>query len=212
MDEFLSDLSIYSVLIPLLTGLMLWKIQDANARIMILLLVFASFSQIGGNYLPVERNIRYNLYTIADAIFWALLFFRITQGKKQRVIIFSLYSGLILYALIIYFTKGVRQSFHSEIVCLNNIIQVMCVLIYFYECYYLEKINRLADDPVFWFCISLLFYAPCTYFLFTYSAVYKKVPRELWNLHHIMNTLLYLIITVGFLVKIKTNKYKMRWI
>lgn len=210
MNEFLKNLSVYSVLLPFLTGLILWKFQDANARIMFVLLVFASFSQIGGKYLPVEENIRYNLYTIADALFWSLLFYRNTIGRNARVIIFTLYTGLIIYASISYFSFGIQKVFFAEVVCLNNIIQVICVLIYFYERYNNEKMVRLADDSMFWFSLAILFYAPCTYFMFAYLNFFGK-SEQLWKYHNILNTLLYFIITIGLLVRVKKVKTHLQW-
>ena len=212
MNSFLENLSMYSVLLPLLTGIFIWKYNDANARIMVILMAFASYSQIGGNYLPVVKNIRYNLYTIADALFWSMLFYRNAIGQKARLLILILYSSLISYALINYITIGIKKEFFSEVVCMNNIIQVICVLVYFYGRYYNEKIVRLIDDSMFWFCLGILLYAPCTYFLFTYRTVKEEVPEELWNCHHVFNALLYIIITVGFLIRVKKINYQLKWI
>lgn len=212
MDNFLQNMSVFSVLLPLFTGLLFWKYQEANARIMVLLLVFASFSQLGGTYITVDRNLIYNLYLLIDASLWALIFYRNTTIRYARIMILILYSVLFIYALYSFYFKGIHNRFYSELVCLNSGIQVVCVLIYFYDKYFSEKILKLKEDPLFWFCLGILFYAPCTYFLFAFRYYLEKdVFDTLIPIHHVLNTLLYFLITVGFLVRVKKIKYLLKW-
>ena len=212
MDNFLSDMSIYSVLLPLLTGLVLLRFQDANARIMIILLAFASISQIGSKFLEVDRKIFYNSYILVDTLFWSLLFFRNTKAKYARMLILMLCLSLVTLSITVFIHNGISKAFYSYLVCFDNTIQLICVLIYFFERYTYETFTRLTDDSMFWFCIGILFYAPCTYFLFAYRWIKGSYLDELWNYHHILNTLLYLIITIGFLVNVKKVRLLLPWI
>jgi hypothetical protein len=200
------------VLLPLFTGLLFWKYQGANARIMIILLVFASFSQFGGTYIHGNKNSIYNLYTITDASLWSLLFYRNTHKKTARILILVFFSSLIAYAAYCFLSSGISERFYSELVCFDSSIQVFCVLIYFYEKYYSEKILKLKEEPLFWFCLAILFYAPGTYFLFVYWTVHGSPLAELWGYHGVLNTMLYLIITIGLLIRVKKFKPFLQWI
>lgn len=211
MGDLLNTLSVYSVLLPLLTGLLLWKFQDANARIMVILLAFASVSQVIGSHSKDHKFIIYNSYIVVDVIFWSILLFKNTSAKSARMLITVLCFSFLVYASYTFYINGISKKFLPYLVCCDNIIQVICVLIYFFEKYYNEKFTRLMDDSMFWFCIGIFFYAPCTYFLFVYRSFYPK-NYQLSMFHNILNTLLYLIITVGFLVRVKKVKTLLQWI
>jgi len=209
MDNFLLDMSIYSVLLPLLTGLLLLKFQDANARIMVLLMAFASIPQLSSKlgFRNEERRILYNLYILVDVFLWGYLFYRITNHRLAKNIIRVLCLSLFALCVYTYISQGIERRFYSYLVSFNNVIQVICVLIYFYEKYYNDKIIRLVEDSMFWFCFGILVYAPLTYFMFAFRFYIPKVELEpWWKYHHIINTLLYVLITIGFLISLKKNK------
>ena len=69
----------------------------------------------------------------------------------------------------------------------------------------------LKEEPLFWFSLAILFYAPCTYFMFAYRNFFGK-NEQLWKYHDILNTLLYFIITIGLLVRVKKVKTLLQWI
>jgi hypothetical protein len=211
MDNFLTDLSVYSVLLPLLSGLILWKFQDANAKIMVVLMAFASVSQIIGSQSKDHKSLIYNLYILIDVFFWSLLLYRNASARFIRALIVLLCMAIQLFSLYTFYQNGLNKNFYSYLICFDNLNQVICVLIYFYERYYNEKIIRLADDSMFWFCMGILFYAPCTYFIFVYRSTEGKVPSELGYYHDILNTLLYILITTGFLIRIKRVSAILKW-
>jgi hypothetical protein len=209
MEEFLLNLSTYSILLPFLTGLLLWRFQDANARIMIILLAFATLPQLSSK-LGFSRETKitfYNCYILMDILLWGFLFLRNTRSKRARAMIVTLCLVLVTYSILIFTANGTGKLFFSYLVSLNSIIQVICVLIYFYEKYSSEIFIRLVDDSMFWFCFGILVYAPLTYFMFAFRFyVPNKELANWWNYHHVINTILYLIITAGMLVPVKKTK------
>jgi hypothetical protein len=211
MENTLQVLSVYSVLIPLLMGLLFWKFQDANARIMIVLLAFATCSQLSEKIFPGQKNAFYNLYTIVDIFFWSVLLYINTRSKLTQAVFLILSISLITLALVVFISSGLNTRFYSYLVCFDSMIQVICVLVYFYEKYKTEEITRLADDSMFWFCIGILFYAPCTYFIFVFRSVNGILPVEIWIYHHVLNIFLYLIITIGLMMNYKRMKFLYRW-
>lgn len=211
MKDILEALSIYSVLLPFLTGLVLWKFQDANARIMIGLLAFASISQIIGSQSKDHKFLIYNLYIIIDVFFWTVLIFRNSITKISRIAILLPGTSLIIFALVKFFTQGINTQFYRNLVSFDLILLVIYVLIYFIEKYNSGKIISLKTDPMFWFCLGILFYAPGTYLLFsTRYFLSDEEFKSIWKFHHLFNILLYLLITVGFLTKIKSGALNKR--
>ena len=206
MDNLLQTLSVYSVLLPFFAGLVFWKFQDANARIMVVLLAFASVSQLSFILPDDKQNVIYNLYIIVDVFFWSLLLYRNAFSKIAKAIILILFLLFNTIALIEFYKNGISKSFITELVSLDLIIQVFFVLIYFIEKYRSGKITRLRKEPMFWFCLGIMLYAPGTYLLFsTRHIISDEVFKSVWKYHHLFNIILYLLITVGFLTRINKN-------
>ena len=204
MVKLLENLSVYSVLLPLFTGLVFWKIQDANARIMVVMLAFASVSQVFGSKSQDHKFLIYNLYSVMDILFWSILMLRNITLKISRVIIQSLFLFFMLYASLLFYRKGINQDFYTDLVSLDLIILVIFVLIYFIEKYKSGKNIELKKEPMFWFCMGELIYAPCTYLLFsTRHFISGKEFNSIWPYHHIFNIILYLLTTIGFLTHVK---------
>ncbi len=209
MGDLLNTLSVYTVLIPLVTGLALWKFQEGNARIMLALIAFASFTSIYPEFYPINKPLIYNLYIIMDVLCWSLMLYRSSSINLVRYIILSLLMSFM--AFYIWYVSGhenINHRFYHDFVCLDNVLQVMCVLLFFYEKYESEKILNLEKEPMFWFCLAILLYAPCTYLRF---ALYSS-NTYLNAFHSIMNVLLYMMITVGFTVKFSITKSMKQWI
>src|ERR1043166_10274763 len=119
MVKLLENLSVYSVLLPLFTGLVFWKIQDANARIMVVMLAFASVSQVFGSKSQDHKFLIYNLYSVMDILFWSILMLRNITLKISRVIIQSLFLFFMLYASLLFYRKGINKDFYTDLVSLD---------------------------------------------------------------------------------------------
>lgn len=203
MGDVLTILSIYTVIIPLLTGLVLWKFQEANARLMLILIALASFTSIYPEFFPDNKSLVYNLYIIADILLWSLMLYSSSRINFVRyIILFFFLLFLLIYIWYVYSHGHIAEEFFSDLVCLDSVLQVICVLLFFYEKYQTEQILNLEKDPMFWFCLAILLYAPCTYLRF---ALYNK-NTYLNNFHSIINILLYIMISVGFTVKFSMIK------
>jgi hypothetical protein len=211
MDNIIQYISIFSVIIPLLVGLFLFPKYNTEAKLMLLLLVLASLPQFGAQFIVNKNNLwaLYNLFIGCEAAIWALLFyFSIKKNSRWLILVFSsMFFSLYFYLVII---EGIANRFFSEMVCLSNLIQVLWVSIYFYQIYKSEDLFKIELKSMFWFCMAILIYAPCTYFLFAFNHFIRNNAslNYLWSIHGILNTVYYLLIAVGFLVTIKNRKWK----
>jgi hypothetical protein len=200
----LQYLSIFSVLIPVVIGLSISTRLDKNSSWIVLLVILASIPQLSALVLPElspYRNVLYNLYILCDATILALVFFLNSRIKAVKAVI-AMIAALQLLGITWTFTSiGLASEFASQFVCLNSLFQVLWVLTYFYERYMSDKIGSIEREPMFWFCLGILLYAPTTYFLFAYYKVIKlsKDPNvfQLWNLHNFLNICMYVLFTVG---------------
>ena len=204
--ELTHFLSIYSVLLPLLAGLLFFKSQEANARIMLLLLAFASIPQLASLFPnPKIKTPLYNLYILIDAVLWGYLFLRnikIPIIKKAVIAIISIQLFVTIY---VFAVNGIQNRFYAELICLHSLIQLIWVLLFFYNRYRKEEIQKLEHQSIFWFCLGILLYAPSTYFLFAFYPIIKGNDeyRPIWVAHDLLNTIMYVLFTFGFIVNIR---------
>jgi hypothetical protein len=209
--EFLGHVSILSVCLPFITGLILYKKLDTNSRVLVILLFFATIAQV--STYSTWADIFYNIYTVLDPVFWGYLFFR--NSKNQWIKMFILVTTFVqpVLSLSRFYSLGLSDQFYSQLVCLNNVLLLLWVLSFFYERYYTENIQALEKEPLFWFCLGILIYAPCSYFYFAFHETvrFKTNPFsvKIKAIHDLLNTAEYLIFTIGIYINVRKNaKYQ----
>jgi hypothetical protein len=204
--------SLFSVIIPCIAGILVYKYLEADSKMILILLICASLSQLAPVFLKNRNEIWsfYNLYIIIDVSFWGIIFFK----NQKNIAIKTIVAGILFLHLTItgffFHNFGIRNRFFTELVCFDSLAQVIWVLSYFYGLYKNEEVEKLEYKPMFWICLGILIYNPSTYFLFVY---YDKIKLSvsndylyLWRLHDLMNALMYLIFSVGMWInKIKYN-------
>ena len=209
---YLHKLSLYSVLLPLVVGLINYKYLEVNSKFVLLILLFASISQLSPEFYQNKAGnwLIYNVYTIIDTLFWGLIFWLNQKSATIRTFIFLIWLSHLSISLYFFYQYGIAYRFYYELVCLDSLVQVVWVLTFFYSIYYNENNKRLEYYPMFWFSMGVLLYTPSTYFLFAYySQIRLSLTREyqyLWRLHDLMNGLLYVSLSIGMWV----NRYRFK--
>jgi hypothetical protein len=189
-------------------GLINYRFLDANAKTLLLLVAFASVPHIAtiiNRDLPV---IYYNSYILTDSLLCPLVFLKssnISKIKRWLVLVLIINSCIVLAGLVL---GGISKRFYYELVVVNSIFQMLLVTLYFYELNYRNEYIVLKKERMFWFCIGLLFYAPCTFFVFLFynkiNHYYAKSDLNyLWQIHDFFNTLMYFLFGIGFMLKKK---------
>lgn len=206
VPDFLLSLSEYSILLPVITGAIYFKHQDINAKIMLLLVVFALIPQLASSILEVTtykkiRLLLMNPYTIIDATIWNILFYKNIKSIKIRVAIIIVTLMQFFYWTYLVATDGFQKKLFHELICLTSIVQVIWIVVLLYSRYKTEQILALEKQSLFWFCLGLFIYAPCTYFLFAFYDISRADEfKFLWTIHSILNALMYIVFTIGFFV------------
>lgn len=208
MTEVFKSISAWSIVIPIGVGLYYYRQFDANSRIMFALILLAAIPQLTVAIFDDEKyydNIRmmYNFYALLDPLAWAILFFLNIKNKRlqKAVVIISLLQIILWLTLL--GVKDIYKDVFKEMICLTSIVQVLWTAVFFYEQYNSYEVSRIETMPLFWFCLGILLYAPTTYFLFVfYDQLHDESSLDtyLWNIHSVINPLMYCIISVGFWV------------
>jgi hypothetical protein len=202
-------ISEYSILIPVSIGFIIFKYLDRNSFLIFLLMVIATFPQLAAHYASEEEeNILYNLYTVIDITIWGYVFFLNYKSKKLKFVIVLSMIAFILLSIFIFNKFGIKPSFIFELVCLASLMQICFILAYFYSLYTNEEWIELEKSPICCFSLGLLIYAPITYF---YFAFYTNVPPDLKLIHNIINTLMYLVFSIGLLTNLSNQPKSIRW-
>lgn len=209
MSNFLEQVSVYSILAPLLVGLVYFRQLDANSRAVMLLAMLAAIPHMAKAILGRgEGTPVYNAYALVDGVFWAAVYYRNCKQRALRHTIALLAAVVFAIALSVLLPGGFSARFHHELVCLNSIFEVLLVLVFCYEKYRADMDGPLSLEPVFWFSMGLLLYAPSTYFFFVFFPEVSDTKRTemvpLWNIHHLLNATMYLIFSIGMYV----NKWR----
>jgi len=203
--KILEYVSIFSVLIPLILGMIYYKRLDRNSRIVVILLAFATIPQLGV-FLP-SMLVFYNIYTILESAIWGYLFYKNSRNKTIRRVIVIIIISLVILSVYIFSISGIATRFFTEFVCLNSLLQVFWVLSFVYERYKREEIKAVEKEPIFWFCLGLLVYAPATYFRFAFYDLIGDKDYAVNIIHHLLNTAMYLIFSLGIIANvIRTSK------
>jgi hypothetical protein len=204
--DVLNFLSVYSSLLPLLLGMILIKHLDISSKLLLLLLSFANVAQFASLLPEISRvYIFYNVYTIIDLVLWALIFAYNITNTRHRKIILSIAGSLAVLYVAVNIRNGFGTRFFNEFVCINSVLQLLWVLTYFYEQYKGEELRSLGRQPIFWLCLGLLVYAPCTYFVFAFYNVImdESSYSHLAMIHSILNVIMYLIFSIGMYMNVK---------
>lgn len=209
MSNFLEQVSVYSILAPLLVGLAYFRTLDTNSRAVMLLAMLAAIPQMAKAMLGRgEGTPVYNAYALVDGVFWAGVYYRNCRQQALRHAIALLAVVVFAVALFVLLPGGFRGRFRHELVCLNSVFEVLLVLVFFYEKYRADIDGPLSQQPIFWFSMGLLLYAPATYFYFVFhpQVTGSKDPEMavLGNIHHLLNASMYLIFSIGMYI----NKWR----
>lgn len=219
----LGTLSIYSILLPLLIGLVFLRSLSKDSLIVWGIVLAGTIPQLMKAYFDgiqilfaFEKkqflNVAYNIYILVEF----LLIFFLFRGKfyqKLSNLIFNVtvFIYTVLSVSIIFF-NGITQRFLNELISVNSLIYTAWILIIVLEQYSVEtKLNITPVLPIFWFLAGMFLYASCTImsFLFWPSSQQKTtyISDVLKAIHAIFNITLYVFFSIGLLKEILVKKY-----
>lgn len=195
------QLSIWSVIIPFLAGVLWFKYLSRESKIIFLLVIVAIVPQIFTEFIVQGDflNTLYNIYTPCEFAIIYLLFNKacyINLFKKIRLASVILFFGLSGAIITRY---HINHRFLNEWVCMANLCYVAWISIFILQS--LLDNDEIPDYrfPMFWYVSGLMLYAPATalVFSFYYSIGKNELVKSLWIIHDIFNTTMYLFFAIG---------------
>lgn len=205
--EFITYLSMYSVLVPMAVGL--FKLQSLNSlqRWIGLLVLVTLLGELGvyildklwSNNLPVIH-----LFTLAQFVIIVCIMERglapMFSKKTFRIMILFFFCFSLMDA---FWWNGI-YSFNNYSRPMASLLLLFLALCFFYKTLRELKIKHLEQTPLFWLSIGLLIYFSGNLFIFLFTN-YVKVSNEalmtIWGIHAIFNIILNLTYSIALWIK-----------
>lgn len=207
MKEIIRTISIWIIVLPVLAGFINYKGLNKDSRWIFLLVLIAAVPQLLTFVIDEHNtllNISYNLYTLVEMVIIYFLFINkfSQQGNKWVV-----YSSAVLYlfvALYFFINEGFAAKFLNTLVCINNSIYMLWILLLLKEQYQVKESFIVKTNPFMWYLLGMLIYAPCSVIAFAlYHYIREQenvVIANLWVIQSICNILLYILFTIGLFI------------
>jgi hypothetical protein len=203
-SDIILQLSIWSVVLPLVAGFLFFKQLDEPSRIVFYVVVLATLPQLLTASLHHSKNLNivYNIYTPLEFIFIYFLL-----GNKYTKPIFRYISLCLVAVFFILLTVmiawfGLYWKFLNELVCAANTIYLIWIFMFILQSLLTDQKLMNHRLPMFWFISGLLIYTPCTIFVFAlaYYIENSKNPviHNLWSIHGVFNVTMYCLFAIGF--------------
>ncbi len=209
--KILQLLSEWIILLPFLTGVILFSRLKPTSRIIFIIVCAALLPQLATTFLKdIDKqglNIFYNLYTPIEFVLFLYLFS--VQRKWSKF--FYVISAIVVAAMIYFFyVFGIQEKVLFELICLVNLMYVIFIFHYFLYMFRDDEYLFTLRESFNWYILGLLLYAPCTFFLFAdylnTSANLHSGKSGLWIIHNVFNITLYIAFSIGFIKDRKQNR------
>lgn len=204
LSQIILQLSIWSVLVPLVAGLFFYRYMDDPSRIIFYVVICATIPQLLTLQMLHMKglNIIYNLYTLVEFVLIFLFVGIRLQTKALRRISYSMVALFVILSVWLVAFYGMYQKFLNELVCAANIAYLTWILMYILEGLLHEEKLMNARLPEFWFIAGLLLYASCTILLFSLTYYIKTstnpIIHNLWQVQGVLNVVMYILFAIGF--------------
>ncbi len=199
MQEILHQISIWIILLPLITGLWLSKKLSHKSLIILFLIIAATPPQLISNFFSKNlRNSFYNVYTIIEFFILYLYF----KGRFYSISCKRIFKGtFILYCIIslaiLFTSKSISARFISEWVSVNNLFYLLWIVIYFRDQYLLPEMELTFRDPFSWSLLGIFIYAACTSLHFVLYDIIQSSYLSIFQSS--FNILLYTLFAISFI-------------
>ncbi|WP_040495139.1 hypothetical protein [Fulvivirga imtechensis] len=175
-----------------------------KSRLILLLVLLACVPQLARAILGrvAVLNIFYNINVGIELVI-LYFFFNNSYSTPRKEQIFKV-SGIfcMLFGLISILYWGIEDKFLTEWLCLNNLVYTSWILLSVLDIY--ENDDRLLHTKrsYLFFLLGLFLYTSCTMLIFGLwhyiMATRDSLLKNLWIIHDVFNTIMYLVFFIGF--------------
>lgn len=206
----LENISIWIILLPLLTGSWFIKKMSRDSFIIFVLVIIATPPQLITAFFELRSNtlnLFYNVYTPIEFILLFFLFkpkFYSSVNKKIFIATGVLYVIISVLFLLLF---NLSKVFVNEWACVNNLLYIVWILMYISEIFSFNFAEIKKDTAFSYFLLGIFLYAQCTVLLFAlyYYISQSAVLGNTWIIQSLGNIAMYILFTLGILLDVKNK-------
>lgn len=207
LADFITDLSMYSIVIPLAIGIYRYKHLSAVQKLLSLVIILTLGGEIIGGIvakLKINNLYIFHLFTILQFILLTLVMEKGLTPFLTKRVLRRIALGFTLFALLDAFWWNGVHNFNNYARPLSSILLLCFALIFFYKTLRELQIKTLERAPLFWLSIGILIYQAGSLLIFLFSNYVKTSEAALvtiWGIHAIFNILLNISYSIALWVK-----------
>lgn len=201
----LTNVSTFSVLAPVVAGLICFRHLTPPLRVVFLLVMIAGAVEMLS--LPVFRGVGstltvYVIYTLIEFLLVSLFYYLLAQNPgHQKVIFWGSIAYIISFIAVLSIWENNSEHF-GYLSAVESVLIVLWVLLYLRQILYNQINMDLKRAPTFWVSVGFLLYFFGSFFLFASFSLLmedKVIAVQFYTvIHSALNILNYLLICVGF--------------
>ena len=204
----LATLSTYFIFPIAILGLLLWtRLSLLQKRIAVGLVIIASFQLVAillsaFHYSNLEG---YHIYILFELGVILYIFKDFLHRLFSFPIHFVLIGALICLEITLDLTISSISSFPSITRTTESVVVLLIALTYFFDTMRRQEVVHLTREPLFWVSSAYLIYFACNLLLFAFGTFIQNQSAEVfdvvWDIHAVLNILLYSILLIALLCK-----------
>lgn len=201
--EVFSDLSIWSVVLPVLIGLIYINKIRGTARIIWSISVFACIPQMVRffyDHAPITFIV-FNTYSVFEFFLIQFFFLKLLGNSREKRWIYFSSVLFIIYFSFLLLAIGFISRFLNEIVCFDFLIYTIGAFMILLKEFDQESTFFEVQFPDFYFLIGILLYSPVTVFIFSlwqYLQLHRSAPiGNIFIIHDVFNAIMYFLFAFG---------------
>lgn len=158
----------------------------------------ASFILVFG--FRVNSNWVQNIYYLIAPVFLAGLFFRSTNARAGRLVVFAALLVPVFGLINLMFIQG-WNTINSYTRAAGGFVVIILCLYYFYFLLQNLPMQKISQLPMFWINIGLLTYHSGTFVLFIFTDYLINVMKDnllyYWGFHNLLGIIQFVFILTG---------------
>jgi hypothetical protein len=152
----------------------------------------------------------YNSFTLVEFWIYGYFYFRLAEGVIFRRILFGFLLIFPIFWLVTVFFLFGFNTWNSYVIIIGSFFSVLFALMYYYRIITAREILSLRILPEFWIATGMLiFYLGALPYFGTLNFLVKyhlEVAERLLIVLQVLDTLMYLLFSYGFLCRIINTK------
>lgn len=210
LSWFISNLSIYSISLPAVVGLLFYHRLEKMQKAIFLLILLSLITDASAHWIihnGGNHQYIYRVFTIAE---FTILTFVFAQNISPflPIRLFQII-GLTFFAFALVDLLWITdiEQFNSYLTAIEGILMIFYALIFFYKTLNELKIKELEKSPMVWLGIGVLLYFSSSLFIFLFTNYVESSNNTLfiiWGIHGIFSIILNIIYAI--ILWIKTAK------